>query len=134
MKKEYTILIADRNPHVREFLKREMMAAGYRVRLAENSRQVINWAYHYEPVDLLILDPDLPDAEESCLLSSLQDRVPPLPLVFHAFLSDFDEASAMLKSADFVEKQGNSVESLKQIVSNILQKPVAMQAQPADQE
>ncbi len=125
MKKEYTILIADRNPHVREFLKREMKTAGYRVRLAENSCQVIKWAYHYEPVDILILDPDLPDNEEFSLLTSLQDRVPPLPVVFHAFLSDYDEASAMFKSAGFVEKQGNSVESLKQVVYNILQKPIA---------
>ena len=134
MKKEYTILIADRNPHVREFLKREMTVAGYRVRLAENSRQVIKWAFHYEPVDLLILDPDLPDTEESSLLINLQDRVPPLPVVFHTFLSNYDEASAILKSADFVEKQGNSVESLKQIVCNILQSPIARSAQPADQE
>ena len=35
VQKTSTILIADRNPHVRSFLQREMGREGYRVRLAE---------------------------------------------------------------------------------------------------
>ncbi|MBU1398308.1 MAG: response regulator, partial [Proteobacteria bacterium] len=62
LKKMIKILIADRNSNVREFLRREMMAEGYSVELAENGREVLKWAYHREPADLLILDPDLPDA------------------------------------------------------------------------
>ena len=74
MKKEYKILIADRNSHVREFLKREMLAEGYIVQLAENGREVLKWTYSREPIDLLILDPDLPDAEESLLLKKAQAK------------------------------------------------------------
>ena len=65
MKDQFTILIADRNSHVRKFLQREMTAAGYRVRLAENAGEVLKCAFRHEPLDLVILDPDLPGAEDN---------------------------------------------------------------------
>ncbi|QTA92279.1 response regulator [Desulfonema magnum] len=120
MKKEFEILIADRNPHVREFLRREMTAEGYHVRLAENSRQVIEWVYQHESLDLLILDPDMPDADESFLLRKLHNRIPYLPVVIHTFLSDYTSDS--LNASALVEKKGNSIEHLKQVVFDILKK------------
>lgn len=69
MKKDFTILIADRNRNVRKFLQREMTSAGYRVRLAENAHEVIKWTFHHDPLDLIILDPDFPDSDESRILS-----------------------------------------------------------------
>lgn len=47
---KFTILIADRNSNVREFLKREMMTEGYRVRLAKDSREVLKWAFSQAPL------------------------------------------------------------------------------------
>ncbi|OQX01031.1 MAG: hypothetical protein BWK80_60810 [Desulfobacteraceae bacterium IS3] len=121
MKKEFEILIADRNPHVREFLRREMTADGYRVRLAENGRELIKWVCHEKAPDLLILDPDLPDAEETDLIKKLQERIPYLPVVIHTFISDYAGYSEMLKAAVFVEKKGSSIERLKQVVADILE-------------
>ena len=122
MKKTYNILIADRNPHVREFLKREMMAEGYQVRLAENGRQLIRLAFHSEHTDLLIVDPDLPDTDISSLLNKLRNRIPFLPMVVHAFLSDDTDYSSVLRDVPFVEKQGSSIEHLKKVVFDILHK------------
>ena len=122
VKKEYKILIADRNSHVREFLRREMLAEGYSVELAENGREVLKWAYHREPADLLILDPDLPDAEESLLLKKLKQRIPYLPVVFHTFFSDYLSASKIINPTEFVEKGGSSIEKLKKVVNEILNK------------
>jgi len=122
---EFHILIADRNPNVRVFLKREMVTEGYRIRLAENGREVLKWSYHQAPLDLLILDPDLPDADVSALLQKLADRIPALPVVVHAFASEFNGVAAVLTDATFVEKKGNSVERLKQVVFDLLNRPVA---------
>lgn len=123
MEKEFTILIADRNLHVRKFLKREMLEEGYRVRLAENGRDVLKWVYHHEPLDLLILDIDLPDVDELSLSKGLQDRIPALPVVVHTYLSDYDVSSTIWNTAVFVEKKGNSVERLKKVIFDILHKP-----------
>ncbi|MDZ7582302.1 MAG: response regulator [Deltaproteobacteria bacterium] len=113
------ILIADRNPHVRRFLKRELEAEGYRVRLAESGVELLKWAFDPHPLDLVILDPDLPDTVARQLMDKLRNRKPPLPVVIHAFLSDYAAAPDMLDADAFVEKGGNSIESLKKAIRNL---------------
>ena len=45
MEEFFTILIADRNSHVRMFLLRELMAEGYRVKMAATAENVLKMAY-----------------------------------------------------------------------------------------
>jgi DNA-binding NtrC family response regulator len=118
--KEFTILVADRNTHVRELIKREMIAEGYTIRLAGNGREVIEKVYRNEPLDLLILDPDLPDADVSYLLKKIQNRIPGLPMVIHTFGSNDDNLLLLSKSAAFVEKGAHSIEILKTVARKIL--------------
>jgi CheY-like chemotaxis protein len=113
---QYTILIADRNSHVREFLRRELTEAGFRVLQAEKGRDVIDLVYHCESLMLVVVDPDLPDMEETVLLKKIGDRIPALPVVIHAFQSDGIDYFRYLKNLDFVEKGGRSIEKLKQVV------------------
>ena len=123
MKTNFTLLIADRNPHVRKFLQREMTAAGYRVQLADNAHEVIKRAFRREPLDLVILDPDLPDADESHMLHHLLNRVPALPVVVHTYASEYGDGFKDMEALFFVEKKGSSVERLKQVVYDILVEP-----------
>lgn len=120
VKKDFIILIADRNPHVRKFLKREMLAAGYQVLLAENGREVLKMALHQECPDLLILDPNLPDADAASLITELQNRIPLLPIVVHTFLSEYPDPSETFAVDAVIEKNGSSIETLKSVVANIL--------------
>ena len=123
MKEAFTILIADRNPHVRGFLQREMIKEGYSVRLAENAQELLKWAFQAEPLDLIIVDPDLPDAAISSLLQKLQDRIPPVPVVVHTHYPSHSPGPEA--GADYwviVEKGGSSVERLKQVASDMLQR------------
>ena len=113
------ILIADRNPHVRRFLKRELEAEGYRIRLAESGVDVLKWAFHPDPLDLIILDPDLPDTGAGQLMDKLKDRVPPLKVVIHAFLSDYAAPPDTLIADAFIEKGGNSIEALKKVILDL---------------
>ena len=123
MGQQFTILISDRNRHVRELLRREMVAEGYRVRLAKNGLEVLEWAYHHESVDLVILDLDLPDKSGLVVLQKLEDRIPTLPVVIHSFLSDYAGHQALLNVTALVEKEGNSIERLRKVVAEILGKP-----------
>lgn len=122
MEKEFKILVADRNQHVREFIKRELMAEGYKVRLAKNVQEVLKNVFYPETLDLLILDPDLPGTDKLSLLKELQDRIPTLPVVVHTYLSDYNDHTNILSKLAFVEKSGSSVEGLKKMVSEILRK------------
>ena len=122
MEKEFKILVADRNQHVREFIKRELMAEGYKVRLAKNVQEVLKNVFYPETLDLLILDPDLPGTDKLSLLKELQDRIPTLPVVVHTYLSDYNDHTNILSKLAFVEKSGSSVEGLKKMVFEILRK------------
>lgn len=116
----FTIAIADRNPHVRGFLQREMSGEGYRIRLAESARDLLEWTFNHEPIDLIILDPDLPDAVDSRLLETLQGRMPPVPVVIHThYPGALAGAGERFIS---VEKGGSSVVRLKQIAATLLRK------------
>ena len=118
MQEPYTILIADRNPHVRKLLQREMTAEGYRVRLADNAGEVLKWAFHQEPLNMIIVDPDLPGADEKKMLRHLLDRIPALPVIVHSYPSEFNNGVNHLDDVVFVQKGGSSIERLKQVVSD----------------
>ena len=122
MDKELTILIADRNGHVRDFLKREMMAEGYKIRVAKNAKEVLKWVFHHDPIHLVVLDPDLPDSDEVPLLEKINDRIPTLPVVIHAFSLETTIPPGILNKVIFVEKLGNSIEHLKKVVSETLRR------------
>ena len=133
MNEKFTILITDRNRHVRDFLRREMMGEGFKVRMAKNSREVLEWVYHRDLVDLLILDPDLPNAGERAMMERLNDRIPPLPVVVHSFLSDNETYLDCLHPAAVVEKRGNSIERLKEVVFEILGNPDQQSANASEE-
>jgi CheY-like chemotaxis protein len=117
-----TILIADRNSHVRTFLMREMMACGYRIKLAATGENVIKIADAPDSIDLLILDPDLPGLEARSLLASLHEKNPSLPIVLHIHpRQDGDELfSGQSCWITIIEKAGDSVERIKEVVGILL--------------
>jgi len=121
----FTILIADRNPRVRSFLQREMIKAGYRILVAESARDLLQWAVDRNPVDLIILDPDLPDAVDSPLMVMLRERMPMVPVIIHAHPSNNLAEPEMPRSFVTVEKGGNSIERLKEVAEGILKHPAA---------
>jgi len=122
MKQQYTILIADRNPHVRAFLKREMEAEGYRVELAESRGKVMKMLLGNDPLHLFIMDTDLPDTNGVDIIERVHDRIPALPVILHSFTANPSECSALGGKTVFVEKGGGSIENLKNVAAEILKK------------
>ena len=120
MQKKINLLVVDRNPHIRNFLKREFQSEGYNVKLAKNAKELVNLIYSSAPIDLVIIDPDIPDISQSNLFKSLEDRVPPLPFVIHSDLIDYLDSTSHISKATFVSKQGSSSEILKDVILDIL--------------
>ena len=133
MQDTFTILIADRNPNVRELLKRELVAEGYAVHLARSSREVLSCMddASREP-DLLIVDPDLPDMDEISLLEVMRRRAPDLPVVVHTFLADYIHHPIVLSCGAVVEKDGRHVDRLKRVVHDLLRKTYPRKSQAAE--
>lgn len=122
MKSQFSILIADRNRHVREFLRREFIADGYSVQLAKDDRELLNLIDAETDTDLLILDLEMPYAGGPEVLELLFDRKPFLPVVIHTLLTDHAAHHSVQRAAAFLEKRGNNIDSLKEVVSSVLRK------------
>lgn len=121
MEQPFTILIADKNRHVREFLRRELGAEGYRVMLAKDGRKLLTMIQLDHPPDLVILDPEIPYTEERAILDQIHSTVPPVPLIIHTFLTEYASHPAIGPWGTFVEKRGN-IDRLKQAVTEVLRK------------
>lgn len=119
MKKDFTILIADRNPNVRGFLKRELSADGFSVIMADSAQDLLRWTFGQTPVDLVLIDPDLPDMDQEALMERISSRIPPIPIVIHAISENIKKAGIISDMATYVEKGGHSIEKLKEVIHNI---------------
>ncbi len=122
MDDKFTLLIADRNRNVREFLRREFSADGYAVKLAKDDRELLNIIETDASGDLLILDPDMPYFGGSEVLEYLRNRIPSLPVVVHTFQTDCSAHEAVKNVAAFLEKKGTNIDHLKAVVRAVLQR------------
>ena len=120
MEKVNEILIADRNPHIRGFLKRELSACGYNVRLAENGKALLRLLYSCIRIDLLVLDPDFPGVDANVLARKIVDRVPQVPVVLYCIRGADDLTDFTAGNVFHVEKNGQSIEILKEVINAIL--------------
>jgi CheY-like chemotaxis protein len=122
MKSQFNILIADRNRHVRDFLRREFIADGYSVQLAKDGRELLNLIDERSDTDLLILDLEMPYSGGPEVLERLFDRQPFLPVVIHTLLTEHVGHQAVKRAAAFLEKRGNNIDNLKEVVLSVLRK------------
>jgi CheY-like chemotaxis protein len=115
------ILIADRNRHVREFLRRELSAEGYQVEVARDGRELLARINGSDPPHLLILDLEIPYLDELEVWTRLQELQPPLPVVIHTFLPEYPTHLALPGAAAFLEKKGDT-DLLKAVVAEVVGK------------
>jgi DNA-binding NtrC family response regulator len=113
------ILIADRNRHVRDFLRRELTAEGYLVEVARDGREILSRINSYDPPQILILDLDIPYLDEPEVWAKLKSCDPPLPLVIHTLLPPYPTNQTVPIPAAFLEKKGDTDE-LKKVVAEVI--------------
>jgi DNA-binding NtrC family response regulator len=122
MSNQFTLLIADRNRHVRDFLRREFMADGYAVELAGDSGELSSIIEAEDPPDLIIIDLETPCSEGPEAIEKLLARNPLVPVVVHTFLSEEAAQEICERAAAFLEKRGNNIDHLKETVQAVLRK------------
>ncbi|MBW1680520.1 MAG: response regulator [Deltaproteobacteria bacterium] len=117
---KFRILISDRNYNVREFLKREMTEEGYQVETARSTPDILSRiGLRGDPVDLVVLDPELPDQGDIPLLHRLRSKNPYIPIVLHGFQNPLPEQAHQHWVA-FVEKSGSNMHALKKRIRKLL--------------
>ena len=104
----FTILIADRNRHVCDFLRRELTAEGYHVEVTKDGRDVLRRIKGEKLPDLLILDLEIPYVGGLVILEGLREHHPELPVVIHTFPTEDASHDVVQSAAAFVEKRGDT--------------------------
>lgn len=113
----WKILIADRNRHVRDLLRRELTAEGYEVTEAWDGHEVWQRLTGPDPPDMLILDPNLPYLEELVEMVHFRESPLAVPLILYMFQEE--EADLPLPPVAKLEKQEDP-STLKEMVARIL--------------
>ena len=122
MDKPFTILLADRNRRVREFLQRELAAEGYCVQTAGDGREILMMLEGDPSPDLLVLDLEMPFLSGAEILEWLRDRRAATPVVIHSFMTDGTNQAAIDGIAAFVEKSGDNIHRLKETILAVLRR------------
>ena len=121
MQGNFTILIADKNRNVRDYLRRELSPEGYQVLTARDGEEVMRAIEGEDALHLLILDLDIPGVTGLAILEKIQGRKPPLPVIIHTFLTEDADHAIENAAGLFVEKSGN-IEHLKSAIADMLKR------------
>ena len=108
MEEPYVILIADRNPRIRDFIQREFKSEGYHVFTAESAGQLEYWIDRSSRLDALVMDPDLPGLESPDHLGGLLSRRPTLQVVFHCLAVDQPQSLLLTLATAWMMSNGKS--------------------------
>ncbi len=127
MKKQCVVLVADRNPHIRNFVQRELTIDGYRVFTAENAGQLKSWIIRTAKLDVLVMDPNMPGIESREQVRSLLSLRPALPVIIHCHSPDCSTLRGIAGKVAIVEKNGNSVDEVKEQISHLLASRLSLQ-------
>jgi DNA-binding response OmpR family regulator len=120
MKRIFTILVADKNKNVRDFLHRELAAEGYEVVVATDGGRILAEIDREEGLDLLVFDLEMPDTDGPKIFEKAQNRRPPLPVIIHTFLTEESERDSSLNKGEvYIEKSGN-IDHLKAAIADML--------------
>jgi DNA-binding NtrC family response regulator len=122
MNKNTVILIAERNPRIRNLIKRDLMIEGYNVFTVENVLQLKNWFCMRRRPDILVIDPELPGSEAYDMWGILAEN-PELPVIIHCLRVDEWVEQAGQRPFEVVEKNSNSISFLIQRIKQIVDTP-----------
>ncbi|OEU70273.1 MAG: hypothetical protein BA863_11780 [Desulfovibrio sp. S3730MH75] len=116
---EVRIIIVERNPRMRDFLRREFSRRNFIVEDAGNGIELFSKLDSDTPTHLVVFAVNTPEGLDGGLLQQLVTNYPNVPVILHSYLEELSEDPFLQKVAAMVEKSGNP-ENLTRMVSIVL--------------
>jgi two-component system cell cycle response regulator DivK len=111
-----TILYVEDNPDNRLLISRVLMAEGHEILFAENAQQTLSIAQSEKPIDLVLMDINLPDVDGYTLTHMLRE------------LPKFEKTPILALTANVMK--GDREKSLEAGCDGYIQKPIDIDALP----
>ena len=116
---EYTILVADDEKEIREFLRLYLENSGYKVLEAEDGQQVLD-IFRSNKIDLCLLDIMMPKLDGYHVLQSLRKESNIPVIILSAKDADSEKILGLnLGADDYMGKPFNPLEAVARVNSNI---------------
>ncbi len=122
MESKFGILILDRNRYIRIFLERELGQKGYRVIQVNDTSELASLCSNKAGYDLIVLDPELLDSSGEPIIEYIRLCFPNIPIVLHTLWQDKSKYAIDSTVIACVEKDGNSIVAIHQIILDIFGK------------
>ena len=92
-----TVLVVDDEPRLADVVRMNLEVEGYRVLTAANGHEAIGHLTRpLAPIDVAVLDVDLPDVDGVALCARLRELYPTLPVLVCTGMATSDEAARLL--------------------------------------
>jgi DNA-binding response OmpR family regulator len=121
VKPEIRLLIAERNPRMRDFLRREFSRRNFIVDGAATGDELFEKLETGGHVHLVVLAANTPEGWRIGLIDQIVEQYPTLPVILHTYLEDLEDSPSLRKFAAMVEKSGNP-EDLARMVALVLER------------
>ncbi len=118
---EVRILIAERNPRMRDFLRREFSRQNFIVDGAGSGDELFTKLDSGPQTHIVVLAVNTPDSSGGGLLQKMVADYSKIPVILHTYLDDLPDDPSLEKVAAMVEKRGNP-EDLTRMVTTLLKR------------
>lgn len=103
----FTILIADPYKHMREFLRRELAATGYRITEVKSHKDLFSGIRGRYPPDLIVMDLDLHHWQSMEYLKTIHDMIPAIPVIIYSNRTEYESHPQVVRAEAFIEKDSD---------------------------
>lgn len=114
-----TIIITDKNPHIRELISRELEMAEYKTFIIISPEQVLEKLCSIKTANLIVLDPEIVNENFTLFFNRLLKNSYNINIVIHAY-AEWREFFRDYKLINFIEKNGTSISNVKKIISTLV--------------
>lgn len=113
-----TILITDKNPHIRELISRELETPEFKTYIIGSPEQILDKIYNPHKISLIVLDPDIVNENFTLFFNRLLKSFYNTNIVIHAY-AEWKDFFQNYTQINFIEKNGTSISSVKKIITTL---------------
>ncbi|MGX9366560.1 hypothetical protein ACTVJH_11050 [Desulfoplanes sp. PS50] len=106
-----SVILVERNRYVREFISRELVTMGYRVKPFRNGMELLEILHTFGHRHPIVIERDLVDMDIHTAIAAIREHRPCQPIIVHTF--DDESGFAADSNLFFAKKQSDLADLIR---------------------